>query len=199
MRRPWFVLAAVLGLLLFAPGNVFAAESGDPAQSTLGWVFRWLNFAIVFGGLGYLLAKKGRAFFRGRAGAITAAIQEAAAAREQAEQRRRAAEEKIARLDQEAAALRAQARRDAAAEAERIRALAGEEAQKVERAGQLEIEAAERAARMELKAMAARLAVERAEAMIRKRMTPETQAAIFRSFVESLGPFGPAPGERNAP
>ena len=34
--------------------------------------------------------------------------------------------------------------------------------------------------------MAAKLAVERAEALIRKQMTPEAQAGLVKAFVENL-------------
>ena len=83
--------------------------------------------------------------------------------------------------------LRENAQRDAAAEAERIRTAAREEAAKIERALEMEIVAAERTARMELKARAARMAVERAEAELRGKITPETEAALFRAFVSDLG------------
>ena len=82
--------------------------------------------------------------------------------------------------------MRQAAQREAAAEAERIRATAQDEANKIERAAQAEIEAAERAARMELKALAARLAVERAEALIRQQMTPQTETALLQSFTKNL-------------
>ena len=182
-----FALAAVV--LLFA-GSVHAAEeesSGDLFHQTIGWIFRWIHFVVVFGGLGYLLAKKGPAFFRQRAETIVASITESARIKEDAGRRLHEAEEKLARLDQDVAALREAARREAAAEAERIRSATQDEGRKIERAAQAEIQAAERAARMELKALAARLAVEQAEALIRQQMTPQTEAAILQSFVQNLG------------
>ncbi len=83
--------------------------------------------------------------------------------------------------------MRASAQRDGAAEAERIRDAAREEAAKIDRAAEMEIQAAERAARMELKALGAQLAVERAEGVLRGKMTPTTEAALFRAFVGDLG------------
>jgi F0F1-type ATP synthase membrane subunit b/b' len=64
--------------------------------------------------------------------------------------------------------------------------MAHEEAAKIRRAAEGEIGAAERAARIELKVLAARLAVERAEADIRSRITPQAEAALFRSFLGNL-------------
>jgi len=179
---------AFLLFLIACAASAFAAEAGEqsPAEAPIGTLFRWLNFVLVFGGLGYLLAKRAPAVFRGRAEAVSASIADASAARAAAEQQLREAEEKLRRLDQEAAEMRAAARRESAAEAERLRALAREEAEKIGRAATLEIEAAERAARIELKAMAGRLAVERADAFIRQQITADTRVSLFRSFLDNL-------------
>jgi F-type H+-transporting ATPase subunit b len=149
-------------------------------------VFRWLNFVLVFGGGGYLLARKAPAVFRARAEAIASRIAEANRLREEAERRLHEAGEKLRNLEQEVAQLRAAARQDAAAEAERIRALARDEAQKIAGAAQFEVEATERAARIELRAAAARLAVERAEALLRRQMTAQAEAGLFQNFVAGL-------------
>lgn len=182
--RALFLLFCLTSAISRAP----AAEAGEanPAEAPIGTLFRWLNFAVVLGGAVYLIAKKAPAFFQRRAEAIGAAITEAAAAKMQAEQQLREAEEKLQGLDREVAELRAAAQRESAAEAERIRAVARGEAEKIRRAAQAEIEAAERAARMELKAAVARLAVERADALIRKQITAQTRAALFQSFLVDL-------------
>jgi F-type H+-transporting ATPase subunit b len=185
-------LAAVF--LVAAPALAAGSEAEGGPESPIGWVFRWLNFLILASVLGYFIAKKAPAVFRKRAENIGAAISESAAVKAEAERRLRAAEEKLARLDQEVAGLRAAAMRDAEAERERILATAREEAAKIERAAQAEVVAAERAAWMELKAMAAGLAVERAEAAIRLRITPQAEEALFRAFLSNLARPVPAVG-----
>ena len=188
-RRSFSLLAlAFLLLIAAAPAWALAAEGGEenPAEAPIGTLFRWLNFLLVFGGAGYLLAKKAPALFRGRAEAISRSISDAAGAKAAAEQQLREAEEKLRRLDQEVAGLRAEAQPESAAEGERIRTLAREESEKILRAARLEVAAAERAARLELKAMAARLAVERADALIRQQITADAQASLFRSFLDDL-------------
>ncbi len=176
---------ALLACFLHAPA--WAAESGEtsPENTPLGWAFRVIHFILVVAGLLYLMRKAPR-FFRARAERIVSAISEARGVKEQAEQQLREAGEKLARLDQEVAALRSAAQQDGAAEAERIRAGAREDAAKIGRAAEAEIAAADRAARIELRAYAARLAVEKAEALIRGRMNPEAQARLVRAFVENL-------------
>lgn len=189
-RRQWlfFTVPVFLLVIACAESSGLAAEGGgeNAAEAPIGTLFRWLNFFLVFGGLGYLIAKRGPAFFRGRAEIIAASITEAAAVRAAAQQRLREAEERLARLSQDVAELRAAAQRESAAEAERIRAVAREEAEKIGRAARAEIEAAEGAAWMELKAIAARAAVQRADVLIRQRITADTRAALFRAFVANL-------------
>lgn len=179
-------LIAFLGLTALP---VFASEgeAASPVTTPLGWFFRWANFAILFGGLLFLLLKKAPAFFRARAEHIVSAITEAKRVKDEADDLLCEAQGKLARLNQEIAELRATAKQDGITEAERIRAMAREEETKIQRAAQAEIEAAERSARMELKAIAAQLAVERAEAVVKGRMTAEVQSALVRAFVENLG------------
>jgi len=175
---------AAFFLLLAAP--VFAQEEQpSPADSSMGWVFRWLNFAIV---LGLLIYGFGKAvpYFRRHAEEISEKIAEGTRAREAAEADRRAAQAKLAGIEAEVAALRVEAKRGAQAETERLRAQAKAEAEAIERSAQAEIAAAERASRMELKALAARLAVERAETVLRSQLTPETEAILFGNFVVEL-------------
>lgn len=182
--------AAFVGLVFAAAAvPAFASEGGgssSPETTPLGWALRVVNFLVLAFGLGYLM-RGAPAFFRARAGRIVSAITEARRVKDEADRLLRDAERKLAGLPQEVEALRAAAKQDGTAEAERIRAMARDEAAKIERAGQLEIEAANRAAQMELKAAAARLAVEKAEAIVKGRMTPEVQAGLVRAFVENLG------------
>jgi len=175
---------AAFFLLLAAPA--FAQEEEpSPADSSTGWVFRWLNFAIILGVAIYAL-RKAAPYFRGHAEEISQRIAEGTRAREAAEADRRAAQAKLAGIETEVAALREDAKRGAQAEAERLRAQARAEAEAIERSAQAEIAAAERAARLELKALAARIAVEGAEAVLRSELTPRTETMLFDNFVAEL-------------
>ena len=187
MMRFLRAFSSLVTLVLVAALPVLAQEGEtSPVDSPIGWVFRWLNFAIVFGAIAYLAWKKGGPYFRAQAEEISRKIAEGARAREAAERQRLEVQAKLANIESEIAAMRAEAKRDAEAEAQRLRALAREEAVKIERAAQAEIAAAERAARMELKTLAARMAVERAEALLRKELTPKSEAALFQAFVQEL-------------
>ena len=173
--------------LFLAALPALAQESETPpAESQTGYIFRWLNFAIVFGGIAYAAVKWGGPYFRAQAEETSRKIAEGARAREAAERQRKEIDAKLAGLDDEINRLRAEAKRDAEAEAKRLRLLARAEADKIEHAAQMEIEAAGRAAHLELKALAARLAIERAEGLLLKEMTPQAEAGLFRTFVAEL-------------
>ncbi|MFZ3217310.1 MAG: hypothetical protein WA192_14730 [Candidatus Acidiferrales bacterium] len=174
--------------LLVAAAPVLAQESEvSPADSPTGWVFRWLNFALVFGAIAYAVAKYAAPAFRATADEISRKIAEGARAREAAERQRREIQAKLAGLEREIQQLRESAKRDAEAEAQRLRDLGHAEAEKIERAARAEIAAAGRAGRLDLKALGARLAVERAEALLRQELAPASEATLLRTFVAELG------------
>jgi F0F1-type ATP synthase membrane subunit b/b' len=188
MRRLSWLLSSAgsAGVLPLLAIPVLAQEGEEsPAESPTGWVFRWINFAIVLALVAYGFWKAGPSFRR-HANEITERIQEGTRAREAAEQQRREVQAKIAGIEAEVARMRVEAKRGAEAEAERLRELARTEAEMIERAAQAEIGARERAARLELKVLAARLAIERAEAMLRREMTPQSEAMLFGEFVREL-------------
>ena len=183
-------LHVVSGLLLLffcvALSAHAAEEGGNAATERANEIFKWINFAIVAAVLLWLFAKKLPPWFRGNADRISSAITKATAAKVEAERQVREAETKLANLKQEIAALQATAQREAAEEGERIRALTQSDAKKVGIAAQAEIEAAERAARLELKALAAALAVDGAESLLAKQLTPSAQETLVDTFVKSL-------------
>ena len=173
-------------LLVFAAGAFAAEEGGANSAAGATGIFKWINFAIVAGALIWVFSKVLPPTFRGNADKISSAISKAQAAKAEADRKLRDAEQRLLHLEEEVRGLREQAQRDAAAEAERIRALAKSDAEKVAVSAKAEIEAAERAARMELKTLAAKLAVDGAEALLAKQLTPQTQEALIAGFVKSL-------------
>jgi F-type H+-transporting ATPase subunit b len=185
-RRRIQFLATLVFALLFAVMTVHAADEGGGTQERANDIFKWINFALVAVGLFWLFGKVLPSKFRANADAISSAITKATAAKADADRHLREAEEKLARLEQEVAELRATAQREGVAEAERIRSAAQNDAQRVELAAKVEIEATERAARLELKAIAANLAVDGAESLLAKQLTPQVQEALVSAFVKGL-------------
>jgi F0F1-type ATP synthase membrane subunit b/b' len=182
----------VFFLLAAAPA---LAEESKPslADAPIGQVFKWINFAIVLGLLIYAF-RKALPYFRTHAEEISQKIAEGTRARESAEKRRGEAQAKLANIGTDVAEMRLEAKRAAALEAERVRGLARTEADTIERAAQAEIAATERAARVGLKTLAARMAIERAEALLRQELKPKVEMARFLELVLTLAVLvGPQP------
>jgi F-type H+-transporting ATPase subunit b len=183
-RRAQLVLCAVSATLLCA-ASAHAAE-GAAANERLNDFFKWINFALVAGALIWLFGRVLPPVFGRRADSIRAAIKKATEAKVEADKMLREAEQKLAKLENEIAQLRALTEREAVAEAERIRNGTLSDAEKIEAAAVAEIEAAERAARLELKALAANLAVDGAETLLAKQLTPQAQEALVSAFVKGF-------------
>jgi F-type H+-transporting ATPase subunit b len=149
-----------------------------------GW--KWANFLLLAGGIGYLIGKNAGPFFAARSGQIRKDMAEAEEARSRSEARAAEIDRKLARLESEIDAMRREAAAQQAAEAQRIERQIAAESEKIEQHAGQEIEAAEKAARMELKRYSAQLALELAEQKVRTGMTRETQDGLLRGFVSDL-------------
>jgi F-type H+-transporting ATPase subunit b len=190
-RLSLVILAIVLaGMFAVLPARAAdEAANQDPAESPIGTLFKWLNFAVVIGAIGYVVAKKAPAAFRARADQIASAIESAQAVKAEADRQLREAEAGLARLDAETAKMRDALKKDFEDEAQRLRIAGKQEIERVDRAADVEIAAARRVAHLELRELAARLAIGRAAALVAQQMTPDRRAMLVERFVEEL----PAP------
>jgi len=189
MKRNLQMLMAVLSLaaiLSFATAARAAESAHSAADGGSVLLFKWIHFLIVAVVLVWLFKKGLPPIFRRKADIISEAIAKATAAKAEAERQLKEAAVKLTRLEQEVAEFRAAAQKEAQTELERLRKLTQLDVAKTGLAAKAEIDAAERAARVELKALAAKLAVDGAESLVAKQMTPAVQDALMRSFVQSL-------------
>ena len=175
--------APVLG---FAVALQAAEQGGNPAEQTIGTIFKWVHFLILAAVAYWLFRKVLPPVFRHKADSISAAITKATMAKTEAERQLEEAEAKLRRLEEEVAQFRAQTKSEAAAELERLRAMTKLDAERITLAAKAEIEAAERAARVQLKVLAAKLAVDHAESIVAKELTPGVQEAMLNQFVQNL-------------
>ena len=159
------------------------SEEGEEGHME-GW--KWANFIVLAGGIGYLIGKNAGPFFENRTAQIRKDMVEAGAAREDAEARAAEVDRRLANLENEIAALRAEAHQEGEAEAQRLARLTADEVAKIQAHADQEIISAGKAARMELKRYSAGLAIGLAEQKIRARMTPGTEDELVRSFVNDL-------------
>jgi F-type H+-transporting ATPase subunit b len=190
MSRPLrvlFVTLAAISPFFFVLAASAAEQGGSVAEQPIGITFKWIHFVILAVLLIWVFGfKLPGSFFRPNADRISEAISKATAAKAEADRLLREAAVKLTTLEQEVAAFRATALKESAAEVERLRAATRNEAEKIKIAAKAEIEATERAARMELKALAAKLAMDKAESLVAQQMTPAVQDALVHNFVQSL-------------
>jgi F-type H+-transporting ATPase subunit b len=179
------IFAGAAAVVLLSTASAYAEEGAGAAEHA-NEIFKWINFAILAGVIGWICLKLAPGFFRKNAEAISSAIAKATAVKSEADRHLLEAKEKLARLAQEVTQLRAEAQREGAAEAERIRRATQSDKEKIALAAKAEIEAAERAARLELKVIAATLAVDGAESLLVKQLTPQAQESLVAGFVKSL-------------
>jgi len=167
-----------------------ADEAGEKAHASEEEgkleIWKWANFLILAGGLGYLIGKNAGPFFAARSASIRKDMEDSLAQRNDAEARAADVERRLASMEADIAALRSEGERDSRAEAERIEHQTAAEIAKIQAHSEQEIASAGKAARMELKRYASELAVELAEQKVRARMTPDAQDALVQGFVRNL-------------
>jgi F-type H+-transporting ATPase subunit b len=159
-----------------------AAESGDPLI-----LWKWVNFAILAAGLGYLIGKQAPAYFQGRREQIQQALTEADREIKDAKARAASIEARLAGIEHEVENLRSTARAEMSAEGERIRHETERRVKRIQDQSAQEIALLTRAARNELRNYSAGLALDLAEQRIRSRMTADAQNGLVDGFVQDLG------------
>jgi F-type H+-transporting ATPase subunit b len=186
-RRQMLGRALLLGATLGLAVSARAAEAGQgAAEGHIDLLFKWIHFVILAAVLVWLFKKVLPPIFRRRADIIREAIAKATAAKAEAERQLKEAAVKLTRLEQEVAEFQLAAQKEALAELEGLRKLTQMDVERIGHAAKAEMEAAERAARVELKALAAKLAVDGAESLVAKQMTPAVEDALISNFVRSL-------------
>ena len=159
-------------------------------EDLLPTLARLVNLLLFVGLMYFLLRRPLSDAFRARQEGIRRDLLRAEEERSAAVAKLREIEGRLARLDAEVEAIRAQAQREAAEERERIEHATEEEIRKIREQARREIESAAKAARAELRAYTAEQSVRLAEELIRKEIRPEDDAHLVREYVEELGGVG---------
>jgi F-type H+-transporting ATPase subunit b len=167
----------------------------SPAVRTMGsWIglnpdqaataFTIFNLLVLFGGIGYLVAKNLPKAFRKRNTDIQKHLVDARTATEEATARLSSVEARLSKLDDQIAAMRTQAEADSARDEQRIKASVEEEKKKILAAAEAEIQAATALARREIQSYAADLAIDQAARKL--VVTAETDRLLVESFAHRL-------------
>jgi F-type H+-transporting ATPase subunit b len=153
-------------------------------------LFEYLNFAILAGAILFPLLKYLPKTFRENRERIQRQLVDARTATEQSHERLAAIEQKLARLDEEIAAISRQAEKDSIEDEARIKASIEAERKRIVEGVSKDIAAAGSAAQRDLKRFAAGLAVDRAAHQI--TLTEADDRVLMQEFAQSLGHQGGA-------
>lgn len=171
------------------PAGEHAAEgSGHAAPGGHGGleVWKWANFALLAGVLGWVIKKNAGPWFDSRSREIRKQLAEAQALHAEAERKTREIEQRLAALQTEIDNMRSAALAEAEAEGDRVRRQISADMAKIQEHARQEMEAAGKQARLDLRRYSAALAVAAAEGRIRAGMTPGAQDALVDAFVDTL-------------
>ena len=174
---------------LFIRPALFLAEQ---TEATGLWtnmlLWRVINLLIFVIFLVYIFRRKIRIgkVFDDRAASIVKELDQAKRDKQEAQERLQELEARLARLDQEVSAIRAEAEHDSAREAERISQAAAVDAEKIRQSARREIEGAMKAARTELRAFVADQSVALAEGIIRREIRPDDNTRMVNKFIGDL-------------
>jgi F-type H+-transporting ATPase subunit b len=146
--------------------------------------FTVVNFLILAGLIGWFLAKTLPKTFRNRNTAIQKNLVDARTATEEAGARLSLVEERLSKLDEQIAAMRAQAEKDSAHDEQRIAASVEEDKRKILAAAEQEIAAATALAHRQIQQYAAELAIDQAARKL--VVTAETDRMLVQSFARRL-------------
>lgn len=159
-------------------------------EDLLPTLARLINLLLFVGLMYFFLRRPLGEAFRARREGIRRDLLRAEEERSAAVAKLKEVEGRLARLDAEVEAIRAQTQREAAEERERIEHATEEEVRKIREQARREIESAAKAARAELRAYTAEQSVRLAEELIRKEIRPEDDAHLLSEYVEELGGAG---------
>lgn len=197
MRRRGFAAAFVLtfGLAVFGQehaqspadraANPAREDSANDNEGNLE-IWKWANFVILAGILGWMIAKKAPAFFESRTAEIQHGIAEATKARQDAEARAAAMEARMSSLQAEIERVRADAKTEMTREMERIAKETERNIARIQAHAEQEVASAAKHAEKDLRSFTAQLAIELAEQRIRARMSTGTQDALENAFLREI-------------
>jgi F-type H+-transporting ATPase subunit b len=148
-------------------------------------VFTIFNILILVGGVGYGLMKVLPGTFRKRSTEIQRHLVDARTATEEATARLSSVEDRLAKLDHQIDAMRAQSEADGKRDEARIHAAVEDEKIKIIEAAEAEIQSATTLARRDLQRYAAELAIEQAARKL--DISAETDRLLVEGFAHRLG------------
>ena len=177
----------IVSVLIMAV-DVYASAGGGESKGH-NWVdFAWraLNFLVLAGFLYWLLAKKIKEFFAGRRDDIKIALEQAMAAKEEAEKKYKEYTAKLEKATEEIAGISEMIKAQGLAEKERILEDAKKAAVKLKEDTQARVEQELKKAGNLLRTEAVKLSVEMAEELLKRNITPADHDIMVKDYLDKV-------------
>ncbi|HEX8153017.1 MAG TPA: hypothetical protein VF698_07835 [Thermoanaerobaculia bacterium] len=172
------------------PTESHEGGAGEAPKTYFGipaWILKTANMILFIAALGYLAGRPAKKAMDERRVQIRREAEEAAARRAKADQLANDIQARLVQIESEVQAIHARAEAEGERQKKELIAAAEAEAQKILAAARNEVDNRLKHARNELTAYAGQLASERAEAILRERITADDQAKLFQDSVRELG------------
>lgn len=179
------LVAISVSSLVYASPEAHEAAGHHPAI-TLDFIFRIVNFVIFGGVMFFLLRKPAADFFASRSTTLKVAISEAKAAHAKALSDNREIKARLAKIEEETAALTRSFKDQGALEQEKIISQANEYAQRIREDAKKIAESEFRKAKEQLKETTVLLAHELAEKMIQNELNEDDEDRLADSTIRRL-------------
>ena len=173
-------------LLTLATPLLAAGGGDDHGFDVMLFIAKVVNFLIFFGLLYYFLKKPVGAFFSDRLQTIQKNLKLAEKSREEAKRQLDEIQAKMAELDKEIADIETTAKAEAERECHRIREEAKKEAERILEQARVDVTAMKQDAIKDLKSYVSGLALDEAEAIIKKTINQADHQRIFAEFSKKL-------------
>ena len=178
---------SVVGFLiigLIVPSLAFASSEGGHGDSGMTW--KIINFVILAVGVYLVWTKAISGLLSRRGSEIKNAIEEARKAKDAADRNAAEYREKLAILDSRVAEIHNELKLEGEAEKARIIAESARSAESLKAQAKIAAEQEIKKARIEIREEAARLAVQLAEEILKKELSPADQERLVKGYLNNL-------------
>jgi F-type H+-transporting ATPase subunit b len=152
-----------------------------------GWVLKILNMVLFIGALAYFVGGPVKTMFGERSAAIQRAAQEARDRRARSDQMAEEIQARLNAIEAEVRAIHDRAQAEGERQKRELIAAAEAESQKILQTARNEVANRLKHARAELTEFAGTLAAERAEQILREKMTDQDQKNLFEESLKEVG------------
>lgn len=180
----------IAGSMVLVAGTVaYAAGGGGEEHHPIDWKdfgYRMFNFIILAGFLWWLSAKKVKEFFAGRRNDIKESLNQAQAAKEEAERKYKEYVAKLEKATDEIDGIAEMIKVQGMAEKEKMIEEAKKAAVKIEEDTKARMEQEFSTARNQLRAEAAQLSIQLAEELLKRNITIQDHEKMVKEYMDKV-------------